>query len=379
MVLSKFQTILESTDDGPELCCLTQTLQKLENKEINMNQILNPMVVDCKYKALELSDLLKKYETFSKTKTLVHSHLIQSSVVEWIYFTNNIEEAGFETKEDTEKALNGSLENADQKKEKEVTQMFSLLKETYTIPKKPTDRIFDLNSLKKWHQTLFKDLLRSAGEFRKTGVTAPNLDKSQHKYPHHSVLKSYLESLSQILWKLSKLIDGNDVCSVVALASFAQFHFVDIHPFADGNGRMCRFICKFILDSIFPLPIPMFKNRNAYIQSLIEGRKCSNSLDSPIELCRLIFDVAINFYRESIKKYENLKFYLPIVVKNEKELKQELEKITIKDKDNEDILKSFSLLKSNQKEKVCIPFSHSGREYDGISVLKYFEIEFDDL
>jgi fido (protein-threonine AMPylation protein) len=281
-------------EDGPEFCCLTQILQKFENKETKMNQILKPMLEDCKYKALELSDLLKKYESVSKTRKVVHSDLIRSSVVEWIYFTNKIEEAGFESKEETEKALSGNLENSNQKKEQEVTQLFNLLKETFSISKTPRDRIFDINTLKKWHRSLFKNSLGSAGEFRKTEMS---LDKSQQKFLHYSLLKYYVESLLEIVSRLSKSIDGNDVCSVVALASFTQFHFADIHPFVDGNERICIFICKFILDSIFPLPIPMFKNRDVFIQSLVQGRKCSDYLDSPIELCRLIFDVAIHFYR----------------------------------------------------------------------------------
>jgi hypothetical protein len=95
-------------EDGPEFCCLTQILQKFENKEIKMNQILKPMLEDCKYKALELSDL----------------------------FTNKIEEAGFESKE-TEKALSGNLENSNQKKEQKATQLFNLLKETFSISKTP--------------------------------------------------------------------------------------------------------------------------------------------------------------------------------------------------------------------------------------------------
>jgi hypothetical protein len=58
----------------------------------------------------------------------------------------------------------------------------------------------------------------------------------------------------------------------LALAAFAQFHFVDIHPFNDGNDRMCRFISKHILDWVLPVPFPMFVDRDKYLMALEVGR-----------------------------------------------------------------------------------------------------------
>eukprot|EP01102_Stenamoeba_stenopodia_P020562 TRINITY_DN8074_c0_g1_i1.p1 TRINITY_DN8074_c0_g1~~TRINITY_DN8074_c0_g1_i1.p1 ORF type:complete len:160 (+),score=23.27 TRINITY_DN8074_c0_g1_i1:648-1127(+) len=89
-----------------------------------------------------------------------------------------------------------------------------------------------------------------------------------------------------------------------ALAAFAQFHFVDLHPFVDGNGRVCRLLSKFILDSVCPLPFPMFPNRTAYLRVLIEGRKSSSPFDAPFKLAELLLDTAILSYREHLTVFE---------------------------------------------------------------------------
>ncbi|MCL2727546.1 MAG: Fic family protein [Bacteroidales bacterium] len=58
------------------------------------------------------------------------------------------------------------------------------------------------------------------------------------------------------------------------LAFYAHFHFVSIHPFADGNGRTSRLLMNYLL-TCFDLPIfYVFKNnRISYIQALEKSRK----------------------------------------------------------------------------------------------------------
>lgn len=82
---------------------------------------------------------------------------------------------------------------------------------------------------------------------------------------------------------------------VFALAAFAQFHFVDIHPYQDGNGRLCRYISKRLLDAVLPFPFPMFRDRAAYIKCLEDGRK-KPSADAPELLFKLLIQEALAHY-----------------------------------------------------------------------------------
>ena len=58
------------------------------------------------------------------------------------------------------------------------------------------------------------------------------------------------------------------------LAFYAHYHFVSIHPFADGNGRTSRLIMNYLL-SCYDLPIFYVyrSSRISYIQALEVSRK----------------------------------------------------------------------------------------------------------
>ena len=42
------------------------------------------------------------------------------------------------------------------------------------------------------------------------------------------------------------------------LAAWLLFKVVDVHPFIDGNGRMCRLLANRVLAMIFPFPVPIY-------------------------------------------------------------------------------------------------------------------------
>ena len=52
---------------------------------------------------------------------------------------------------------------------------------------------------------------------------------------------------------------------------------LDLHPFSDGNGRLCRILCSYSLSKLNPFPTPIYSVWNdspndAYIEALVEGR-----------------------------------------------------------------------------------------------------------
>ncbi len=97
--------------------------------------------------------------------------------------------------------------------------------------------------ISEWHKVLFQDLLIQPGLYRRSGVYVTNLDGSQHTYPHHTIIPGALAQFGTIFSQLAQIIElfGREekFLYTFALAAFIQFHFVDIHPFNDGNGRLC--------------------------------------------------------------------------------------------------------------------------------------------
>ncbi|PFX15646.1 Fido domain-containing protein [Stylophora pistillata] len=68
-----------------------------------------------------------------------------------------------------------------------------------------------------------------------------------------------------------------DVYSLFKTCSWILFELLDLHPFSDGNGRLCRILCSYSLSELNPFPTPIYNVwRNSckgdYIEALVEAR-----------------------------------------------------------------------------------------------------------
>ncbi len=176
---------------------------------------------------------------------------------------------------------------------------------------------FDMELLTNWHSSAFNGILDSTllGKVRTFG--AQNREGTA-EYPHHQVADYHLKDLCFLahylmntICKLSKDAESR-ILFAFALASFLQYHMVDINPFAEGNEFMGRFISKRVLDWISPIPFPMFKNQIAYTDCLNEARKEENPREAPKHLMKLLLDSAIDHYKEVNSKYSRISYDLLI-------------------------------------------------------------------
>ena len=87
--------------------------------------------------------------------------------------------------------------------------------------------------------------------------------------------------------------------------SFLLFELLDLHPFSDGNGRLCRLLCNYVLSSMTPFPTPIYNvwsESNAYdfIQALVDTR--TSATRHPKSLTTMIIECNHrgwrNFFRE---------------------------------------------------------------------------------
>jgi hypothetical protein len=184
---------------------------------------------------------------------------------------------------------------------------FNLLKATYKPGStEAVAHVFDVMKLQEWHRLCMGIAEAGAGMFRRSG--GQTQDRS-HTYPNHKIVSSVVTKFGELVYRLAKCIDGMTDPTrrfrfVVALAAFIQFHYVDIHPHVDGNGRMCRFLAKYMLDTVFPLPVPLFPDREVYIRALVEGRKVNNRARAPEQLFELLVDVSIASYETMAARLE---------------------------------------------------------------------------
>lgn len=75
---------------------------------------------------------------------------------------------------------------------------------------------------------------------------------------------------------------------VYNLAAWILFHFVNIHPFSDGNGRMCRLIANSVLFNECPFPVylkgtyTLHDARDIYLKSIIACRNSESQVPNLI-------------------------------------------------------------------------------------------------
>jgi hypothetical protein len=114
------------------------------------------------------------------------------------------------------------------------------------------------------------------GKFRTCGVQVIDLDGCVRIYPNHLYVPGAVEDLCTIFRYLLTLWDTcSDIPRLSGLFSIAaalQFYFVTIHPFHDGNGRMCRLLSKMVLDIELPITIPMFRSKHHYLRAIMDGQ-----------------------------------------------------------------------------------------------------------
>jgi cell filamentation protein, protein adenylyltransferase len=167
---------------------------------------------------------------------LERDNLIQSA-----YVSNSIEGNPLSHREVTNLLLSDRV--AVNRDEKEVTNYFSILKSMPEFKSKP----IDINLMNLFHKNLLTGVENKiAGHIRDKRVVVGKYlsqDRSvtslevKHEPPHHTPvrIKHSLEDL--FTW----LKTEKEIPIVVKVGIF-HHHFVFIHPYIDGNGRVCRLL-----------------------------------------------------------------------------------------------------------------------------------------
>ncbi|MFC1711596.1 Fic family protein [Patescibacteria group bacterium] len=171
---------------------------------------------------------------------LQRDNLIQSS-----YVSNSIEGNPMSLQEVTNLLLGDRVPvNRD---EKEVKNYFAILQDLRSYDEKE----IDLKIIKEIHLKLLNGVKDDiAGKFRDKKVVVGKYsgeDKEtlslevKHEPPHHKE-----SEINKSLQELGNWQKENQETPIVIKAGVFHHHFVYIHPFIDGNGRVCRLLTALI-------------------------------------------------------------------------------------------------------------------------------------
>ena len=131
-----------------------------------------------------------------------------------------------------------------------------LLKETHSILTRDLDKTYVRDS-----STKSKTF---SGRYRKEDVYA-----NTFKFPPHKKVKKMMRKFVKALNSTIRLAETAEEIDPFFVAAAASSHFVNVHPFLSGNGRMARMILNAILLKYAGVAVPFGadeKDRRVYLR-----------------------------------------------------------------------------------------------------------------
>jgi len=126
------------------------------------------------------------------------------------------------------------------------------------------------------HKVLMEGLIKSAGEFRRTGVVVATQGKVLHTAPPY-------KQVGTLVFELFDFINKSKDLHQLITSSIFHYEFEFIHPFEDGNGRMGRFWQTLMLRqarpafNLVPIETAIKEHQQEYYQAIEQASKDGES------------------------------------------------------------------------------------------------------
>ena len=223
-------------------------------------------------------------------------------LVDFIHHINSEEELGVSTREEIETCLGLPYSELLQNlkwplsiKEQETVN----LKEAYsyvleTVQREESDTNYGLletSLIKEIHREILKGIpVPHYGTRPGEMSDRPRyceFNGETYYYQHPDNMKAAVDNLIDHYNELFDFITRNGLTSLdnyynlFKTCAWLVFELLDLHPFGDGNGRLCRILCSYSLSMFTPFPSPIYNvwtnsSKNDYKEALVEARKSAS-------------------------------------------------------------------------------------------------------
>ena len=243
-----------------------------------------------KTKALSVKKMIKRIMKYSKEweerkNDKYESDLIEQVykdfLVEFIFHVNMEEEKSFSTYEETDEFLKSchaegiTLKRSISKSELETLNLrkaYEHLLDKIKREELSSDYgLLEISLLQDTHRILLQ------GVRLEDGSTKPGIFSNQKRYTEFEGKTYYYPYLpdpgqmeNAVIEILGKCNTRFDCCTRDGLKDFEDFYYLfktctwllfellDLHPFGEGNGRLCRILCSYLLSTFSPFPTPVY-------------------------------------------------------------------------------------------------------------------------
>ena len=232
---------------------------------------------------------------------------------QFLYHINIEEGHGCNTMEGVESCLNMGVTSQRHLSEKEretvnlLEAHYYLLSEVRKVKDsaevKKLHGLLEINLIKDVHKLILKDIelpknSTKPGEFSKNvrftsfgGETYFYASPEDLERKVQTLLDRYNDLITYCVKEEENLED--QIYKMFKTCSWLLFELLDLHPFSDGNGRLCRLLCSYALSSMTPFPTPIYNvwsesKKDDYIEALVDARKSKNR--QPTSLTTMIIE-----------------------------------------------------------------------------------------
>jgi len=258
--IHKIRKLLGKNLDSKTLKEREKKAEELILEEINKHKIISDPL--SKILSKEELELVKKLQKDSEVKIL-HLSEKQWNVFSKVftYNTNAIEGSVIDKKEVGEILEENKWPN---KPARDIAETYGV-KNAVDYIRKTKDHL-SIDLIKELHYIVFKSSKSFAGQFRGKGEEVVVQDNLGNIIDEGAPSERVISLLNELVDWYKKY---KGIYPPIVLAAVAHNQFENIHPFADGNGRVGRLLLNNVLikHGLSPLNIH-FKNRMRYYESI---------------------------------------------------------------------------------------------------------------
>lgn len=242
-------------------------------------------------------------------------------LVEFISHVNMEEESGFSTFEETDNFLKkfyargGNLQRCLSISEQETLNLrkaYVYLLEKIKREELSSDYgLMESSLLQETHRLLLENIVIPRGK-TKAGEYS-NLPRGTEYKGETYQYQNPEDMETAVIQLLDQCNERFDLCTKDGLKDFDDFYYLfktcawllfellDLHPFSDGNGRLCRILCSYMLSKFTPFPTPVYNVwtdscKDDYKDAVVDARKSCDRY--PCALTTMIIECSYHGWKK---------------------------------------------------------------------------------